>query len=135
MKNIEYIPTNYPSDLTDTQWEKISGYFPFGNKSSVHKRSLAEAVLYIVKTGCQRRLLPHDYLKQSTVKSFYYRVVETGIWETAMQFLVRETRINAGRNENPSYALIDSQSVKTTAGADNRSYDGGKKRKARSAIQ
>ncbi len=46
-----------------------------------------------------------------------------------MQFLVKETRINAGRNENPSYALIDSQSVKTTADANNRGYDGGKKQK------
>lgn len=134
MKNIEYKPTNYPSDLTDEQWEKIGEFFPVGNKSMVHKRSLVEAVLYIVKTGCQWRLLPHDYPKWSTVKSFYYRAITKGIWEKVMQFLVKETRTNAGRSETPLYSLIDSQSVKTTADANNRGYDGGKKRKDESAI-
>jgi putative transposase len=134
MKNIEYKLTHYPSDLTDKQWKKISEFFPVGNKSTVHKRSLVEAVLYIVKTGCQWRLLPHDYPKWSTVKSFYYRAIAKGIWERVMQSLVEETRINAGRSETPSYALIDSQSVKTTADANNRGYDGGKKRKDASAI-
>jgi len=104
MKNKEYKPTNYPSDLTDEQWERISGFFPEGNKSTVHKRSLVEAVLYIVKTGCQWRLLPHDYPKWSTVKSFYYRAIAKGTWEKVMQSLVKETRRNAGKNENPSYA-------------------------------
>lgn len=113
---------------------KISGFFPVGNRSTVHKRSLVEAVLYIVKTGCQWRLLPHDYPKWSTVKSFYYRAIAKGIWEKVMRPLVKETRINAGRNENPSYVLIDSQSVKTTANANNRGYDGGKKQRGVSAI-
>lgn len=129
MKDIKYTPTNYPSDLTDEQWEKISGLFPVGNKSSIHKRSLVEAVLYIVKTGCQWRLLPHDYPKWSTVKSFYYRAEESGKWKEVMDFLVKETRIKAGRNESPSYALIDSQSVKTVYASDESGYDGGKKRK------
>ena len=78
MKNIEYKPTNYPSDLTDVQWETISKYFPEGNKSLIHKRSLVEAVLYLVDNGCKWRSLPHDYPKWSTVKSFYYRAVENG---------------------------------------------------------
>ncbi|MFT8889603.1 MAG: transposase [Ethanoligenens sp.] len=134
MKNIEYKPTNYPSDLTDGQWERISGFFPVGNKSTVHKRSLVEAVLYIVKTGCQWRLLPHDYPKWSAVKSFYYRAIAKGIWEKVMQSLVVETRVNTGRSESPSYALIDSESIKTTADAHNRGYDGGKKRKGASVI-
>jgi putative transposase len=127
MKNIEYTPTNYPSDLTDAQWEKISIFFPSGNKSSIHKRSLVEAVLYLVKTGCQWRLLPHDYPKWSTVKSFYYRAVKNGIWEKVMDYLVQEIRINADRNANPSYALIDSQSVKTCYNSESRGIDGGKK--------
>jgi putative transposase len=129
MKTIEYKPTGYESDLTDEQWEKIVKFFPVGNKSKTHKRSLVEAVLYLVKTGCQWRQLPHDYPNWSTVKSFYYRAVEKGAWEKVMDFLVKQTRVNAGRSENPSYALIDSQSAKTTSSADNRGYDGGKKRK------
>ena len=52
----EYQATNYESDLTDKQWEAIKEFFPSGNKSKYHKRSLVEAVLYIVKTGCQWRI-------------------------------------------------------------------------------
>lgn len=130
MKNIEYKATNYPSDLTDTQWEKIAKYFPMGNKGEIHKRSLVEAVLYLVDNGCKWRALPHDFPNWSTVKSFYYRAVENGTWEKVLQFLVKETRKKAGRSENPSYGLIDSQSVKTIYASDERGIDGGKKRKA-----
>ena len=48
-----------------------------------------------------------------------------------MDFLVRETLKKAGRNETPSYSLIDSQSAKTTSSADERGIDGGKKVKGR----
>jgi putative transposase len=133
MKNIEYKPTNYPSDLTDVQWEIIAGFFPMGNKGEAHKRSLVEAVLYLVDNGCKWRALPHDYPKWSTVKSFYYRAVETGTWEKAMRFLVGETRKKAGRKESPSYALIDSQSVKTIYASDERGFDGGKNERAEAA--
>jgi len=134
MKTIEYKPTNYPSDLTDTQWGAIESFFLIGNKSEYHKRSLVEAVLYLIDNGCKWRALPHNYPNWSTVKSFYYRAVASGLWEKIMQFLVKETRKNAGRNENPSYALIDSQSVKTVYASDERGFDGGKKRKGESGI-
>jgi len=129
MKEIEYKPTGYPSDLTDAQWEKISEFFPDGNKSEIHKRSLLEAVLYLVDNGCKWRALPHDYPKWSTVKSFYYRAVESGLWEKVMDYLARETRKKAGRSEKPSYGLIDSQSAKTVSASEERGIDGGKKGK------
>ena len=129
MKKIEYKPTGYPSDLTEAQWNKIAEYFPMGNKGSTHKRSLVEAVLYIVDNGCKWRTLPHDYPKWSTVKSFYYRALESGIWEKVMDCLVRETRKKAGRSETPSYGLIDSQSTKTVSANEDRGIDGGKKSK------
>ena len=91
MKNIEYAPTGYPTDLTDEQWNKINEYFPNGNKSKMHKRSLVEAVLYLVDNGCKWRALPHDYPKWSTVKSFYYRAVANGLWEKIMDCLVKKT--------------------------------------------
>ena len=84
----EYQATNYESDLTDEQWEAIKEFFPSGNKSKYHKRSLVEAVLYIVKTGCQWRMLPHDYPPHDTVWSFYRRARENGIWDKMMKHLV-----------------------------------------------
>ena len=130
----KYQATHYPSDLTDEQWSKIEKYFPVGNKRKYHKRSLAEAVLYIVKTGCQWRMLPHDYPPYSTVWSFFRRTKLNGIREKILMELVKETRIQEGRNPEPSYALIDSQSVKTVCGSEQRGFDGGKKRKEESGI-
>ena len=134
MKKIEFLATNYPSDVTDKEWAIIEPFFPIGNKSTWHKRSLVNAVLYLTDNGCKWRALPHDYPNWSTVKSFYYRAVASGLWEKIMDFLVRETRKKAGRNENPSYCLLDSQSAKTTSAADERGIDGGKKRKAENVI-
>lgn len=128
MKN-EYKRTNYPSDLTDKQRDKIAQFFPSGNKSKYHKRNLVEAVMYVVKTGCQWRALPHDYPPYSTVYNFYSRAKQKGTWEKVMQFLVKETRRKAERDAEPNYALIDSQSVKTAYRSDKKGCDGGKKRK------
>jgi putative transposase len=122
----------YPSDLTDKQWELIKHHFEYGNygKSRKHSiRSLLNAVFYLVKTGCQWRMLPHDFPHYSTVHSFYYRAKKKGIWGKMMRDLVTKSRIKMGRSPDPAYSLIDSQSVKTTSGSKERGIDGGKKGK------
>ena len=134
MKNIEFIPTKYPSDLTDKEWSIIEPFFPLGNKSNWHKRSLINAVLYLVKTGCQWRFSPRDFPPRDTVWSFYRRARKSGLWERVMDALVKKTRANANRDESPSYGLIDSQSAKTVAASEERGYDGGKKQKGESGI-
>ena len=91
------------------------------------------AVLYLVKTGCQWRNLPHDFPPAFTVHSFYRRARLSGLWDRIVQHLVKITRIKAGRNPEPSYAIIDSQSVKTSLASEQRGYDGGKKRKDENA--
>lgn len=123
----------YTSDLTDAQWEMIKKHFPAGNKSKYDKRELVNAVLYLVKTGCQWRNLPKDFPNCKAVSMFYYRAQQKGIWEKVLKMLVRKTRKANERNENPSYALIDSQSVKTTVASEKRGYDG-EKRKAEKDI-
>ena len=123
----------YTNDLTDAQWEMIKNYFPVGNKSKYDKRELVNAVLYLVKTGCQWRSLPKDFPNWKAVSMFYYRAQQKGIWEKVLKMLVKKTRKANGWNENPSYALIDSQSVETTVASEKRGYDG-KKRKAEKDI-
>ena len=127
MKKIEFVETNYDSDVTDAEWEIISEYFPLWNSSEYHKRTLVNAVFYIEKTGCQWRYLPKDYPPHSTVWSFYRRARESGLCEKVMDSLVKQTRKKAGRKANPSYGIIDSQSVKTVSSSEERGFDGGKK--------
>ena len=127
MKKLEFIPTNYPSDLTDKEWEIIEPFFIVGNKSGWHKRSLVNAVLYLVDNGCKWRALPKDYPPHNTVWTFFRRARNSGLWERIMDALVRKTRKAAGREESPTYGIIDSQSVKTTSSNEKRGIDGGKK--------
>ena len=122
----------YRTDLTDKQWGMIEHIFKSnkgGNFVKHNKRALVNAVLYLVKTGFQWRLLPNDFPPYATVWSFYRRAVLSGKWEKAMDALVEKTREDAGRKPTPSYGLIDSQSAKTTSASDDRGFDGGKKNK------
>ena len=127
MATIEFIPTNYPSDLTDAQWEQIAEFFPQGPNSNHHKRSLINAVLYLIDNGIKWRSMPHDYPLWSTVHSFYFRARKTGLWEKVQEAMVRKARVLKERNESPSYGIIDSQSVKTVYASQERGIDGGKK--------
>ena len=95
---------------------------------------MTNAVLYLVDSGCKWRQLPHDFPPYSTVHSFYRRAKLSGLWDEMLEPLVKKTRTNAGRKESPSYAIIDSQSVKTVAASEERGIDGGKKRKVESDI-
>ena len=120
----------YSTDLTDKQWTVIEHIFKSnkGQHFAEHpKREMVNAVLYLVKTGCQWRLLPNDFPPYGAVWSFYRRAVISGKWEKAMDMLVKMSREKAGREPTPSYGLIDSQSAKTTLASDERGFDGGKK--------
>lgn len=71
----------------------------------------------------------HDFPPYSTVYSFYRCTRISGLWDRILEHLARKTRKDAGREETPSYAIIDSQSVKTVLNSENRGIDG-EKRKA-----
>ena len=106
---ITFTPTNYPSDVTDKEWEIIERFFPYGNQSGHHKRSLVNAVFYITRTGCQWEQLPKCFPPYNTVWSFFRRARNKGVWNEVNKTLVKMTRVLDGRDEVPSYGLIDSQ--------------------------
>ena len=124
----------YASDLSDSQWAIIEPLFPrAGNRSNWEKRELVDAVLYFVDSGCKWRTLPHDFPPYTTVANFYYAAIRSGLWEKIRAALVERVRTQAGRNAGPSYAIIISQSVKTTSAAEDWGIDGGKNERQEAA--
>jgi len=124
---------SYKSDLTDKEWEIIKPVFTRATKGQHfckhEKRDLINAVRYINKTGCQWEMLPKEYPPYKTVSSFYNRARDAGLWDEMNDLLVKLTRVQEGRSPDPTYALVDSQSVKTVYACEERGIDGGKKRK------
>lgn len=109
---------SYPSDLSDAQWARIAPLIPpakpGGHPRVVDIREIVNAIFYLNKTGCQWRALPHDLPNWSTVHTYYRTWRRTGVWERLHDALRAQVRAKEGREESPSAAIIDSQSVKTT---------------------
>ena len=124
---------SYPSDLTDEQWEEIAPLYTEMRNCTRGKQKLTDAVLHLVDSGCKWRQLPHDFPLYSTVHSFYRCARISGLWDKILEHLVKKTRTNAGRKESPSYAIIDSQSVKTVGASEARGIDGGKNKRQKTA--
>jgi transposase len=109
----------YPSDLTDAEWEILEPLIPAISAEAVNvtheRREIVNGILYVLRSGCPWRLLPHDLPAWGTVYS-YFRVWRTeGIWDQVLQSLRKRMRQKQGRDEEPSAAVIDSQSIKTSA--------------------
>ena len=122
--------SRYASDLSDSQWAIIEPLFPrAGNRSKWEKRERVDAVFYFVDNGCKWRNLPHDFPPYTTVSNFYHAAIRSGLWEKICAALVERVRTEAGRNAGARYAILDSQSVKTTSAGEERGIDGGKKQK------
>jgi putative transposase len=108
----------YPSDLTDEQWQLVEPMIPpekwGGRTREVPMREVLNGILYLNRTGCQWRAIPHDLPNRSTVRHYYDRFRNDGTWQTIHDTLREGVRVAAGKEPTPSAAVIDSQSVKTT---------------------
>jgi putative transposase len=125
----------YPSDLTDREWEGIEHFFerpdPRGNKGYHDKRTIVNAIFYVIKGGIQWRMLPNDFPPWETVYNHFYRLCKRGVWEKMLDFLNEKSRKKQERSPEPSYAIVDSQSVKTQYASEDIGFDGGKKDKGK----
>ena len=114
----------YDSDLTDSQWEQISRYFTTGRKRSYSLRyHVLDAILYIVKTGTQWRMLPGEFAQWQTVYYYFRRWREEGRILCILSITSRAVRRRSGRHGEPSALIVDCQSVPSTRVGGIRSFD------------
>lgn len=120
----------YDTDLTDEQFALLEPLLPRPKRTGrppADLREILNAILYLVRTGCQWRMLPKDFPPWSTVHTWYRRWCRDGTWERLNEALRQQVRRRAGRDPSPRSSAVDSQSVKTAGQGGAKGYDAGKK--------
>jgi len=109
----------YPSDLRDSEWEILEPLVPAISPDAVNvvytRREIVNGILYVLRSGCPWRMVPHDLPDWGALYYYFRTWRKQGIWDEMQKGLLKQVRKAEGRDEEPSVAVIDSQSIKTSA--------------------
>ena len=127
--------TRYESDLTDGEWSLIEPLVPppsrLGHPRKTDMREVFNAIQYMLATGCHWRAFPKCFPPFTTIQNYFYAWRDSGLFERMLDTMREFARKVAGRDPEPTAAVIDSQSVKTTESGGPAGYDAGKKVRGR----
>ncbi len=126
---------SYRSDLTNKQWQLIEPHLPSekdrGRPRTTDLREVVNALLYMLRTGCQWDMLPEGFPPKSTVHDYFNAWKKDGTLDEINRVLREQIRTKSGRKRLPSATIIDSQTSKTVSVSESTGYDGAKKTKGR----
>ncbi|HEY4385298.1 MAG TPA: IS5 family transposase [Ktedonobacteraceae bacterium] len=104
----------YPSDLTDEQWALLEPVVPALSPEAAYHvhahREIVNGILYVLRSGCPWRMLPHEFPAWGTVYYYFRHWQRQGVWDQMLCTLRMQVRRKQGREEEPSAAIIDSRS-------------------------
>ena len=124
----------HPSDVSDEEWSLIAPYITLMTEAAPQReypmRELLNALRYVVRYGIAWRAMPNDLPPWSAVYQQTQRWLAAGCFDTLAHDLRAVLRLAAGRNEEPSAAIIDSRTLRSTPESGPRAgYDGAKRKR------
>lgn len=118
----------YPTDLSDARWQVIKKVLQLNDRKRKHSlREVWNAILYVVKTGCQWRMLPVNFPKWQLVYYYYRKWAAAEQFDLLLDHLRSKVRIKWGQQGRPTLGIMDSQSVRWGNNRSLNGYDGNKK--------
>src|SRR5205807_3415970 len=126
--------TPYPSDVSDDEWSFVAPYLTLMTEDAPQRehdlREVFNGLRWIVRTGAQWRMMPHDLPPWAAVYQQTQRWLKAGVFEAIVEDLRTVLRLAEGRNEEPSAAIFDSRTLQSSPESGHRAgYDGAKRRK------
>lgn len=98
-----------------------------GRPRKYDDRLIMNTIFYVLRSGCQWRMVPHDLAPWGAAYRWYRRWQADGTWDAIHDRLRDQVRLAAGQDPNPTAAVLDAQSIKTSEGGEARGFEAGKK--------